>query len=121
VSRNIAEAQGEAHVAEGLLGGLLGGEEEEKTAPARAGTEAFAAAIAAMASRQDPEVARKTAEFLSDQCELLKVQKKNAEAEYEFFEAEWGPRLLALRLRTGFQIFIALFATVIGIGIAIAI
>jgi hypothetical protein len=61
-------------------------------ARARAGTEAFA-------------VARKTAEFLSDQSELLKVQKKIAEAE--------------LRLRTGFQIFIALFATVIGIAIAI--
>ena len=72
-----------------------------------------------MVSRQDPEVARKTAEFLSDQSELLKVQEKNAEAEYEFFEAEWKPRLLALRLRTGFQIFIALFATVIGIAIAI--
>jgi hypothetical protein len=74
-----------------------------------------------MAARQDPEVARKTAEFLSDQPKLLKVQNKNAAAEYEFFEAEWGPRLLALRRRTGFQILSALFATVIGIGIAIAI
>jgi hypothetical protein len=33
-------------MAKGMFGGVLGGEEEEKTAPARAGTEAFAAAVA---------------------------------------------------------------------------
>jgi hypothetical protein len=53
------------------------------------------------------------------QTEVLEIQKKNLEAEYEFFEAEWGPRLLALRLRTGFQIFLGLFASVIGVGLAI--
>jgi hypothetical protein len=47
--------------------------------------------------------------------------RKNVEAEYEIFEAEWGPRLLALQLRTGFQIFFALFASVIRIGTAIMI
>ena len=51
---------------------------------------------------------------------MLEVQK-NLEAEYGFFEAEWRPRLLALRLRTGFQIFYALFATLIGVGLAIVI
>ena len=35
--------------------------------------------------------------------------RKNVEAEYEFFEAEWGARLLALLVRTGKQIFFALF------------
>ena len=44
-------------MAEGLLGGVLGGEDEkpEVEAPdALAGAEAFAAAVAAIASRQDP-------------------------------------------------------------------
>ena len=48
-------------MAECLLGGVLGGEEEkpEVEAPeALAGAEAFAAAVAAIASRQDPEVAQ---------------------------------------------------------------
>ena len=34
---------------------------------------------------------------------------------------EWGPRLLGIRLRVAFQVFIALVATVLGIGAAILI
>ena len=63
-------------MAEGMLGGILGGEGEkpEVEAPeALASAEAFAAAVAAIASRQDPGVARKTEEFLSEQTQLLKV------------------------------------------------
>ncbi|HSY08378.1 MAG TPA: hypothetical protein VK820_07570 [Steroidobacteraceae bacterium] len=108
-------------MAEGLLGGILGGEAEEKTAPARAGTEAFAAAVATNIANISPEVAAKTAAFFEEQTDLVKAQRKFVEAEHEYFEAEWGPRLLGTRLRTGFQIFIALFATVIGVGVAIMI
>jgi tetratricopeptide (TPR) repeat protein len=107
-------------MAEGLLDGILGGE-EEKVDATQGGAEPFAAAVAANLANQSPEVAAKTAAFFEKQVEVLEVQKKNLEAEYEFFEAEWGPRLLALRLRTGFQVFFALFATVIGIGLAIVI
>ena len=108
-------------MAEGVLGGILGGEEEEKTASARAGTEAFAAAVATNIANHSPEVAAKTAAFFEEQTELVKAQRRSVETEHEYFEVEWGPRLLALRLRTGFQIFFALFATVIGIGLAIVI
>ena len=107
-------------MAEGLLDGVLGGE-EEKIEPTEGGTGPIVAAVAANLADQNPEVAAETAAMFRKQTELLEVQKKNAEAEYEFFEAEWGPRLLALRLRTGFQVFFALFATVIGIGLAIVI
>ena len=107
-------------MAEGLLDGVFGGE-EEKVDATQGGAEPFAAAVAANLANQSPEVAAKTAAFFEKQVEVLEVQKKNLEAEYEFFEAEWGPRLLALRLRTGFQVFFALFATVIGIGLAIVI
>ena len=108
-------------MAEGVLGGILGGEEKEKTASARAGTEAFAAAVATNIANHSPEVAAKTAAFFEEQTELVKAQRRSVETEHEYFEVEWGPRLLALRLRTGFQIFFALFATVIGIGLAIVI
>src|ERR1700686_3891508 len=107
-------------MAEGLLDGVLGGE-EEKIDPTEGGTEPIVAAVAANLANQNPEVAAETAAMFREQTQLLKSQRKNVEAEYEFFEAEWGPRLLALRLRTGFQIFFALFATVIGIGLAIVI
>jgi tetratricopeptide (TPR) repeat protein len=103
---------------EGLLDRVIGGE-EEKIDPTEGGAEPFAAAIAANLSSHDPQVATETVAFLREQTVLLRAQKKNIDAEYEFFETEWGPRLLALRLRTGFQIFFAVFATVIGIGLAI--
>jgi tetratricopeptide (TPR) repeat protein len=108
-------------MAEGLLGGILGGGDGEKTAPARPGTEAFAAAVATNIANHDPEVAAETAAFLRKQTELVEAQRKSVETEHEYFKAEWGARLLALRLRTGFQIFIALVATVIGVGLAVMI
>ena len=72
-------------MAEGMLGGILGddGEKHEAEAPdALKGAEAFAAAIAAIASRQDPQVARDTSAFLRDQSELLKVQKEYLKDEH---------------------------------------
>lgn len=107
-------------MAEGLLDGVLGGE-EEKIDPTEGGTEPMVAAVAANLASQNPEVAAETVAMFRKQTEVLEVQKRKLEAEYQFFEAEWNPRLLALRLRTGFQVFFALFATVIGIGLAIVI
>jgi len=54
-------------MAEGMLGGILGNEDEKREveAPdALAGAEAFASAVAAKLAGNDPEVARKTVEFL---------------------------------------------------------
>jgi hypothetical protein len=65
---------------EGLLGRILGGEAEKPEVEAHeapASAEAFAAAVAAIASRQDFAVARKTEGFLSAQTQLLKVQKEH--------------------------------------------
>jgi hypothetical protein len=108
-------------MADGLLDGVLGDEEQDKATSTTAGAEAFAAAIAARLSANDPEVAKDTSAFLKEQTRLLEAQRKSVETEHEYFEVEWAPRLLALRLRTGFQIFFPLFATVIGIGLAIVI
>jgi hypothetical protein len=55
------------------------------------------------------------------QTELLEAQRKTVEAEHALFEVEWGPRLLGIRLRVGFQFFLVVVATVIGSGAAIVI
>ena len=121
----------ETRMAEGLLGGILGHDDEkpEVEAPETlAGADAFAAAVAAKLAGNDPGVAHKTEEFLSDQSALLKVQKKHLEDEHEARlhylrgqAREVDLRRLGLRVRVGFQIFVALFATAIGIGLIVMV
>jgi tetratricopeptide (TPR) repeat protein len=106
---------------EGLLGSSLLAEEEQRTASADVGAEAFAVAVAASLSNQNPEVAAETVAFLRKQTELLEAQRKTVETEHEFFEVEWGPRLLGIRLRIAFQVFAAIAATVIGVGVIVMI
>src|ERR1700722_12204950 len=72
-------------MAEGLVEGIIGGEEEKpETEPpeALAGAEAFASAIAAIASKQDPGVARKTEDFLDKQAHLLEIQAEHLKDEH---------------------------------------
>jgi tetratricopeptide (TPR) repeat protein len=116
-------------MAEGLLGGILGDEKEEpdvEAPEALASAEAFAASVAARLSASDPEVARETSSFLRDQSHLLQIQAKHLEDEHALRIAhlrnqlrEENVRRFGLRLRVGFQLFIALVATVIGVGGAI--
>lgn len=122
-------------MAEGLLGGVLGGGDEKPEGEApearagietTAGAEAFAAAIAAIASRQDPGVARKTEGFLDRQSRLLDIQARHLEDEHELRLAHLAHQrhlLLGQRLgqaiRLSLQIVIALVVIVIGIGIAV--
>jgi hypothetical protein len=117
-------------MAKGMLGGILGGEEkpEVEAAETLAGAEAFAAAVAAKLSGNDPGVARKTETFLDKQAHLLEIQAEYLKDEHALRVAhlrnqlrEENVRRFGLRLRVGFQVFIALAATVIGIGAAIAI
>jgi len=110
-------------VAEGMLGGILGGEDEkpEVEAPqALAGAEAFAAAVAARLSSSDPEVARDTSLFLKRQAQLLQIQAEHLEEEHALRLAhlrnqlrEENVRRFGLRLRVSFQLFLVLVATVI--------
>ncbi len=59
-------------MAEGLLGGILGEDEkpEVEATETLASADAFAAAVAAKLAGNDPEVARRTADFLIDQSQL---------------------------------------------------
>ena len=52
---------------------------EGESQESRAGAEAFAAAVTAIASRQDPQVARDTSTFLNKQARLLDIQAKHLE------------------------------------------
>jgi tetratricopeptide (TPR) repeat protein len=118
-------------MAEGMLGGILGGGEEkpEVEAPeALASAEAFAAAVAAKLAGNDPGVARKTETFLDKQAQLLETQNTHLKDEHALRVAhlrnqlrEEKVRRFGLRLRVGFQLFLALVGTVIGIGGAVMI
>jgi tetratricopeptide (TPR) repeat protein len=118
-------------MAEGLLGGIIGDDDEKPDVEAPegvAGAEAFAAAIAAIASRQDPQVAQDTSAFLRKQSRLLDIQVRHLEEDHEarlhFLRGqarEVDIRRFGLRLRVGFQLFLVLVAATIGFGIALMI
>jgi hypothetical protein len=120
-------------MAEGVLGGILGEEDEVSKAEASenlsgAGAEAFAAAVAARLSGNDPEVARDTSAFLKNHARLLEIQAEHLKGEHaarlHFLQGqarEVDIRRLGLRLRVGFQLFLALLATALGVGIAVMI
>jgi LEA14-like dessication related protein len=97
VGKNVTEfAGGGGDMPEGLLGEIVGDADEkpEVQAPeALAGAEAFAAAVAAIASRQDPEVARKTAVFLDHQSRPVETRRRHLEDEHV-------PRLSNLRYQS---------------------
>jgi tetratricopeptide (TPR) repeat protein len=118
-------------MAYGLLGGILGGDDdklESATSAAPAGPEAFAAAVAAKLSGSDPEVARKTVDFLSEQTQLLKAQKEYLKDEHALRLAHLRNQVRAehvrqfgMRVRIGLHICIALLVVAIGAGIAVMI
>ena len=118
-------------MAESLLGGILGEEDEkaEVEAPsALAGAEAFAAAVAARLSASDPEVARNTSAFLKKQAQILETQNEHLKEEHaarlHFLQGqarEVDIRRFGLRLRVGFQLFIALLATAIGVALILMV
>ncbi len=107
-------------MADDLLGGVLGGEDEQpdsEASQALTGAEAFAAATASRLTGDDPGVARKTEVFLEKQALLLDTQRQHLQDEH-------ASRLIHLRLtvsaakrkryadymRNGFYTCIALIA-----------
>jgi tetratricopeptide (TPR) repeat protein len=118
-------------MAEGLLGGILGEEDEKPDVEATetlVGTDGFAAAVAANLAGSDPEVARETAAFLRNQSRLVSIQAAHltedhvARLHYLQGQArEVDIRRLGLRLRVGFQLFLVLVATAIGLSGAVMV
>jgi tetratricopeptide (TPR) repeat protein len=118
-------------MAYGLLGGILGGDDDKSEAPdsaVLASAEAFAAAVAAKVSGNNPEVASKTVDFLSEQTELLKAQKEYLKDEHALRLAQLRNQVRAekirqvgMRVRIGLHVFIALIAITVLVGVAIMI
>lgn len=113
-------------MAEGLLGGLLGDEEEgpdvELTSDALIGAEAFASAVAADEAKRDPSVARATVHFLREQAHILRLQSKFLADEHHLRLTylrgqvrEGELRRASQRMRFAISMFTALVATVIAL------
>jgi len=123
-------AQQGAVVADGLLGGLLGTEDQdpeiESAADSLIAAEAFAAAVAADQAKRDATVADATAHFLRAQSLLLQIQARHLEDEHGLRlsqlrgQARDGVlRRLGQRLRIGIQAATALALAVVGVGLAV--
>lgn len=118
-------------MAEGVLSGILGEEDEKgetEGSSTLSGAEAFASAVAAKLAGSDPEVARETSAFLKKQTQLLETQNEHLKAEHtarlHFLQGqarEVDIRRLGLRLRVGFQLFLVLVATALGLGAAVMV
>ena len=109
-------------MAEDLLGGLLGGEEEAAEAEdgdARIEAGAFAAAVAADQAKYDPGVARAIERLLEAETAEIEEQRALRLRHLQHQSREGKLRRFGLRLRNGLQVFTALIATVIGLGLLV--
>lgn len=91
---------------------------------AAVGPEAFAAAVAASAVRQDPQVARETSAFLRRQSQLLELQAKQLEEAHalRLVHLRHQSRLLrAQRIGQGFRIVFHLATALIAVAICTGI
>ena len=113
-----------------MLSGLVGGEDEgpEPVASAepKLSAEAFAAAVAADHAKYDPGVARATQAFLERQASLLNSQDDQLNAEralrlshLQSQSREGRIRRVGQRIRVGMQIFVAVIASVVGLGLVV--
>jgi tetratricopeptide (TPR) repeat protein len=108
-------------MAEGLFDGTDGddepGEDTEASSPSI--SDAFAAAIAARLSANDPGVSRKTEEFLAEQTRLVAVQREILEEEHALRHSKLQGQRIGIYIRVAFQVFIAIAAGIVGIGLVI--
>ena len=119
-------------MAEGALGGLLGGDDEapalEAAVETRAGADAFAAALAADHAKYDPAVASAATDFLRDQSRLLKSQVEELNEQralrlshLESQHREGKIRRAGQRIRVGMQSFVALVIGLIAMGVVVMV
>jgi tetratricopeptide (TPR) repeat protein len=106
-------------MAEGPLG-RLSEETDEKPhgegSDAQTGALAFAAAVVAIASRQDPQVARDASTLLSRYAQLLQIQTQQLED-----QREGKLRRFGIYTRIAYQFFVAVVAAFIGVGILVMV
>jgi len=80
-----------------------------------------AAALAAEAAKSDPELAQKASAYFDKQSHLVEVQTEHLHEQRAVNLQLLKLKRFGERLRLGFQVFVILVATVIGVGIVIVI
>ena len=110
-------------MAEDLLEGLLGGDEEagEGGAEARIAGDAFATAMAVDHAKQDPAVARAAKRFLQKHTRLIEVQTEEFEEQRVLRLQHLRLRRFGLRLRNAMQVFIGLIVAVLAAGVVVMV
>ena len=118
-------------MAEGVLGGLLGGDEgaeREGDGEDRVVAEAFAAALAQDHAKYDPAVARAAERFLDKQARLLDVQTEGIIEErplrlrlLQNQTREGRSRRFGLSIRNGLQAITAVVVGLIGLGLVVMV
>jgi tetratricopeptide (TPR) repeat protein len=111
-------------VAEGILGGLLGGEgeaEAEAGREARAAAEAYAAAVVAEEARNDPSVAEDTKAFLKEQSRFLRVQTDDLQEQRPVRLSLLRRQRFGQGIRIGMQLFTATLLGLITLGLVMMI
>ena len=118
-------------MAEGVLGGLLGGDEapeREGDGEGRVVAEAFAAALAQDHAKYDPAVARAAERFLDKQARLLDVQTEGIIEEgplrlrlLQNQAREGRSRRFGLSIRNGLQALTAVVVGLIGLGLLVMV
>ncbi|HEX4739961.1 MAG TPA: hypothetical protein VH353_01370 [Caulobacteraceae bacterium] len=110
-------------MAEGVLGGVLGGDEEDREASAlgevRPGAEAFAAALAADQAKYDLGVARAAEAFLNAQTAELSEQRALRLRHLHNQSRESKLRRVGQRIRLGMQVITGLVLGLIGLGVLV--
>jgi hypothetical protein len=103
-------------------------ETEVEALEALASADAFAAAVAARLSGNDPEVARDTSAFLKKQAQLLEIQAEHLKDEHALRLAhlrgqrrEGTLRRTGIRIRIAFQLFVAIVAACIGVVVLVMV
>jgi tetratricopeptide (TPR) repeat protein len=110
-------------MAEGLLGGLLGGEEEgdgtEAAEALRLSPEALSAALAIDEARRNPALAKALSALVRAQTEEIAEQRALRLRHLESQSREGKLRRFGQRVRNGMQVFTALALSAIGVGVCI--
>ena len=118
-------------MAEDVLEGLFGGENESaepSAAEARVSADAYAAALAADHAKYDPAVARSAKRFLDKQARLIEAQTEELVEQrphrlhhLKSQEREGRLKRFGLQLRNSLQVFIGLLVAAVVMGLAVMV
>ena len=102
----------------GLIEGVLGGEEgEAQKSESEAGLDPVAAALAVLATRTGEPLDPHLSSYLEKQARLIEIQTEHLHEQRTIVISHLKLRRSIDRLKFGMQLFIAIAATMIGLGV----